>query len=397
MRRIIFSLTLVSLLVSLVSAQETSHSYDGRYEVQAYEVPADKESYFDINDGQLSAFWLMWHMDGIDPLDKIDLNGEDHHVYGQKASSKEDGQLNVRFAYSDSGVYILYEVRDDNWVAYLDQAEYKNDAVELFGAQHSQQELYQEGAALMPCMNDLATPHQLTEGHFQLQVRFGGSQLVDKFNRNRWKPSLIGTSGYDCTTGHGDGLIEYNSDLTFEDAQALYGIRIEIILSDDAWRRQEWFIPWSSWGGHAGLSGVPASNKVAISVGYNDNDDGHTEGPTAMRWRLADPYRKVEDNNGAPVSADAWGDLAFTDNLQTILDNAGKTWADVEGTGTINRAFSARNSGRIMKTEFFTVAGQKIKKVDGRLQAPASGLVLKKMTFSDNSSQTIRVPFSTIR
>lgn len=394
MRRLVFSMVAVSLLCASVLGQNYDHVYRPEYQVKAYKVPEEKTSYFNADDDKMSAFWLTWYMEGMDNLDKIDINGIDDRSRGPEPGTREDGKLNIRFAYSDAGVYVLYEVLDDQWIDYLNTNNYDNDAVELFGDENSAEDLY---GGLLPCINDAQYPHQLSKSYFQVQVRFGGDGLVDEINRNMMAASADPSSN--CNPGTNGGLIEYNQNLTFQEVSSQFGIEIEILPEDGGWRRQEWFIPWHAWGGYTGgLAGVPNAGKVAIAVGYNDLDAGHlNDKPTAMRWRMADPYTTTEEP-GTKESVDAWGELVFDQSLQTILDAAGKTWADVEATGTIRPAPSiVQRSGKIIKTEYFTPEGRKVLRKNGRMEATASGLLLKKVTFQDKSSITTKVPFTVAR
>ncbi len=375
--------------------KSTSHTYDGNYQIKAYELTTALEDSFDITDGQMSRFWYAWVNEDL-ALEKAVLNYEDHFSHGTNASSPSDVTVNFRFAYGTAGVYMLMEVRDDNWVGEEIQPEYQNDAVEFFAETHSAQELYQD-QTLMPCIDDLTTPHQLTQSYFQVQVRFGGSQQIDEMSLNWWKPNHAPAN---CEPGNtGDGLVQYNRDVTFADAEGQYGIKVEILQTSDAWRRQEWLIPWSIWGGpNGGLSGVPATNRVAIAFGYNDYDIGQGDEATSLRWRKADPYSHSEGDN--PVSYDAWGDLVFSEGLQTILDNANCTWDDencIPSPTIRDISGIARNGKNIARTEYFSLSGQKIKTTDGQRIAPKSSLVLKKVTFTDKSSVTVKVPFATVR
>ena len=65
----------------------------------------------------------------------------------------------------------------------------------------------------------------------------------------------------------------YGTFYTFEDARARFGIQIENIKTDYFYKAQEWFIPWSEYGG--GLPGEPpAGTRLAFTAGFNDRDEG---------------------------------------------------------------------------------------------------------------------------
>ena len=90
--------------------------------------------------------------------------------------------------------------------------------------------------------------------------------------------------------------MEFNATfITFEDAAKEYGIQVKIITTDYYYKVQEWFIPWSEFGG--GLSGEPEMfTKFAFSPGFNDRDEGEhfppgvsssggsVKGSDALRW-----------------------------------------------------------------------------------------------------------------
>ena len=109
---------------------------------------------------------------------------------------------------------------------------------------------------------------------------------------------------------------------TFEEAQSRFGIQIENIKTDHFNKAQEWFIPWSEYGG--GLEGEPAIGKrLAFTAGFNDRDKGEHFPPgvtssggsvkasNAMRWIGAtDPW----GSNKPPY---AWGEIELGEILKT--------------------------------------------------------------------------------
>lgn len=399
MTRMIAGVLLGLAMVSASFAQVSTHLYDANYTIQAYKLNAQQEAWFDNTDGLMSRFWYAWVVENLD-LEKAVLNPDEHLSRGEEAIGSDDVLVNFRFAYSDAGIYILMEVNDNSYVDVpADAAKpYDYDGLELFGEQRDASTLYQQGEQAMPCISSNEDAHQLTKQYFQLQVNFGGASLIDEFSMNWWDPTKIDLdpSGGACWPGTktGDGLIAYNRDISYAAAESQYNMKIEILPAEGAWRRQEWFIPWGIWGGGSGLGGVPTpSNKVAIAFGYNDMDPGQQEA-TSLRWRKADPYSQA----GTGISYDAWGDLEFGVTLQSIMDAASCDWESCVPTPVIRDLSGITAHGKkIASVDFFTLSGKKLKAVDGKLVAPRSSLILKKITFEDKSSSTIKVPFSTVR
>ena len=113
----------------------------------------------------------------------------------------------------------------------------------------------------------------------------------------------------------------YSTYYTFKEAQDRFGIRIENIKTDYFYKAQEWFIPWSEYGG--GLEGEPpAGTRLAFTAGFNDRDEGehfppgvNTSGGTvkasnALRWiGRTDPW-------GTSEPPYAWGEIELGEMLK---------------------------------------------------------------------------------
>jgi hypothetical protein len=120
--------------------------------------------------------------------------------------------------------------------------------------------------------------------------------------------------------------------------------KIKLVKLDSMTREVEMFIPWANFG-NGGVSGGmgPLGTQYAISGGYNDADSGIFKGSLRVL------------HNGDPYETDQnyWADL----ELGPTIDGFAVGMKSAQ-----SRRGPAFAAGKIVKSEYFTLAGRKIEK-----------------------------------
>ncbi len=273
----------------------------------AYGLTSEMEGQFSVSDNKLSEFWNLFN----DNRDKIMLKQRQNAARGAAFNFvlTHDCNMIVKAAYGADGIYLLLEINDDNDVAWPNEFAgteneqfYLNfDAVDLLTDSRSIDEISD------PANKDLFVSRSfgLTFTTRQYQVACGTEGE---------RPSGFKRALSDPWDFHG-------TYYTFLDAQAQFGIRIENLKTDHFHKAQEWFIPWSEYGG--GLDGEPdAGTRLAFTAGFNDRDHGEHFPPgvtssggslkasNALRWiNNTDPW----GSNKPPY---AWGEIELGEMLR---------------------------------------------------------------------------------
>ncbi len=275
----------------------------------AYGLTSGMEAQYSSADGRLADFW-----------DLIDEQ-KDRNILRQRTHAAEgaafnfvlthDCNMTVRAAYGADGIYLLVEVNDDNDVAWPNEfAGTENeqfyldfDAVDLLTDSRSVAEICSPEAK----KTFVSRSFGLTFTTRQYQVSCGTEDS---------RPLGFKRALADPWDFHG-------TYYTFQEARKWFGIQIENIKTGYYCKAQEWFIPWSEYGG--GLEGEPeAGTKLAFTAGFNDRDEGEhfppgvtTSGGTvkasnALRWLgRTDPW-------GAGEPPYAWGEIELGEMLRPL-------------------------------------------------------------------------------
>jgi len=395
MRRLIASAAMVTVMAGSVAfgqlvEKQSNHVYNPAFTVSAYALSPAQEAMYSSTDDSMSVFWKAWDMQPSPNMQRGELKWNDNYTWGDAATGLDDVGFNARFAYGVQGVYILFEVNDNNYVGYQNPNDYENDGVEFLAAKYSAEALYGQNTQLR-CLDDAIYPNQALFEFFQIQIRYGLKLLepVTTFSLNYWDPSQLGTSN--CNLGPG-GVMLYNRQTSMLDNAEK--IQAEILEPNDTWHRQEWLIPWASWGGPNPtiMTQRNQGEKLAILFGYNDLDVGQTQ-PTGLRWRRADPWSEPDVANNK--SFDCWGDLAFDATLLSKIQAVNSACADnldCLQSVRVGNPIAMRPADRIAKTEYFSVNGQRLNMVNGKLKAAAGTMVLQKITQANGKTMTLRTP-----
>jgi hypothetical protein len=246
-----------------------------------YKLTPAQEAQFTATDNQISPFWNEWPRENTNGfvLDYISMNSSDasyawNRCPTQPFSGSDDAVMEIRGAYSDKGVYLFIDSRDDS---YQDYSYWATDVADIYV-----DALNSSGVA-EPLNWFNPTQWALTFSTREIQVGMGGS---------------LPTSGYNY---------RYYDDLnmTMTDHFAIFGDRtydgmtMEIISISSTQKQQEWFIPATQWG----ITDITEGLRYAFSAGYNDIDANSTDCINSLRWQgLCDPYCE-------PPSAATWGDV----------------------------------------------------------------------------------------
>ncbi len=273
----------------------------------AYGLTAEQEAQFSSQEHQISAFWDLIGED----LDRIEMtarnNGTGNADFNPVLTN--DCALTVKAAYGADGIYLLFLITDDDDVAWPN---------ELTGTENEQ--FYLDFDAMDVLMDsrsikDISSPENrgmmldrafgLTFTTRQYQVACGTlKERPSGFRRSMPEPW------------------DFNPTfLTFGQARTAYGTSIKTLSRGYFEKAQEWFVPWSEYGG--GLPSEPdAGTRLCFAPGYNDRDEGEHLPPgrtssggsvkasDAMRWiGKSDPW-------GSSKPPFSWGEIELGPMLQ---------------------------------------------------------------------------------
>jgi hypothetical protein len=273
----------------------------------AYGLTAEMESRFSAGDQRVSDFWKLMDAD----RDQLVLKQRTHAAPGAAFNPvlTHDCNMVVKAAYGADGIYLLLEINDDNDVAWPN--EFTGTENEQFYLHFDAVDLLTDSRSIAE-ISDPANGDQFVSGSFGLTFTTRQYQVACGVEDDRptgFKRALSDPWDFNGTY------------YTFEDARNLFGIQIENLKTDYYYKVQEWFIPWSEYGG--GLAGEPeAGTRLAFTAGFNDRDEGEHFPPgvtssggsvnasNALRWiGKTDPW----GSNKTPYG---WGEIELGEMLK---------------------------------------------------------------------------------
>jgi hypothetical protein len=273
----------------------------------AYGLTGQMEAQFSASDHELSDFWGLID----DQHDRIELKQRKNAARGAAFNFvlTHDCNMVVKAAYGADGVYLVMEINDDNDVAWSN--EFNGTEKEQFYLEFDAVDLLTDSRSIKE-ISDPINKDQFVSKSFGLTFNTRQYQVACGIEGNR--PSGLKRALSDPWDFHG-------TYYTFEEAKSLYGIEIENVKTDHFHKAQEWFIPWSEYGG--GLDGEPsAGTRLAFTAGFNDRDEGEHFPPgvttsggslkasNALRWIGAtDPW----GSNKTPFG---WGEIELGEILK---------------------------------------------------------------------------------
>jgi hypothetical protein len=289
---------------------------DQAYTTKAYELTTEQEEWFDANDNVPSRFWKAWEV--VETADQLYLDHNDPHIDTEEPiNSAEDANIYLKFAYGNEGLYVLFQVTDDDWNPVLSDAPsqfWKYDVCDLYLSQYSAEDMYANSGEYFHNLRY----SQLGLGTAQMLVTFGGNEPVDFFYYN--------VAGEPTKEDPGPNNFMQSNKTTFADAEAMWGIKVELLPAlegEENVRRQEWLVPWGVIGGVPGTTRRTSGDRLGFGGGYNDFD-ATAIAPSRLRWRNgADPYYHCgglqPDDTYEGRSVDSWGDILFDKKVDELL------------------------------------------------------------------------------
>ncbi len=289
-------------------------TYHSREEMTVYELSPDDEHAFDAADGILSNFWNAWWSNPDSTNEYTSYEPDDAGMsppgYAYSVNTTHtldypsDASVNIRGAYGEKGLYLLFEVVDDFFVEQSTvsspYAHDVNDVMDFFLDPNSLQDIQaseEEHFYLFP-------DYQLTRNHVEYSARF--------------QDSMVTRSTYSSTST--TPFSQSVKSMTRESASTSFGLEIEEIVSDDGLVRfQEWLIPWNMIG--TGMPRASEGRRIAATFDYRDVDPDISKGYTGLAWiNGATPYSR---DSVFGVAREAWGELVFGPPLFSSTDT---TW-----------------------------------------------------------------------
>ncbi len=270
----------------------------------AYGLTPEMEKQFSDNDNKVSEFWNMFD----ESKDCIRMTARRNATEGATFNGvlSHDCNMDVRAAYGADGIYLLFEINDDNDVAWPnrfagtenEQFYLSFDAVDVIIDSRSIENICRPENLDM----FISKSYGLTSSTIQYQIACG-TEKERPSGFHRTKP---------------DPWDMFPVYFTFSDARAQLGLQIENIKTDYYYKVQEWFIPWSEYG--KGFSGEPdAGTRFGFACGFNDRDEGEHFPPgvttsggsvpasNSIRWiGKSDPWGSGPSGSKPPYG---WGEI----------------------------------------------------------------------------------------
>lgn len=268
----------------------------------AYGLSPEQEKSFSSNDSKPSEFWSAY----TDQMDIIQLtprnNSKTDAAFNPVLS--HDCNMKVKAAYGSAGIYLLFEINDDNHVAWPNR---------LTGTENQQ---FYSNFDVVDVMIDGRPVKSISaaENAWMIMTRsFGITSTTRQYQVACGTPDEPAKGFIRTIPSPWDMNPEY---IDFVEAGNTLGIEIERFQTGYYNKVQEWFIPWSEIN-PAFKSEPSAGTRVAFSAGFNDRDEGEHFPPgvtssggsvkasNSLRWiNRSDPW----GSGKAPFN---WGEIVL--------------------------------------------------------------------------------------
>jgi hypothetical protein len=271
----------------------------------AYALTGDQESQFTAFPKTISPFWQTI---SERQLDHISMSARSH---GSRDATfnpviTHDCNMTVWAAYGADGLYLLFDINDDNDVPWPN--EWTGTANEQFYIHYDAVDVLIDGHSIKE-ITDPENKHWFLSRSFALTHTTRQYQVASGTRQE--KPTGFVRSTPDPWDMHGRFV-------TFEEAEKFHGIQIKLVKTKPFHKAQEWFIPWQEIG-HGLREEPPAGTRFAFTAGFNDRDAGEHMEPgvtssggsikasNAIRWiGRTDPWSSGPANGTPPY---AWGEI----------------------------------------------------------------------------------------
>lgn len=337
--------TLVALCVLVAAVVRVSAQCDDPYDLTlcVHDLSPTQEDEFSATDGAVSPFWATLSGDYIELIPPDNCGPTANCNF----TGVDDGSMIIKAAMTDAGVYIYAEVKDNVWVDWSGGDSYGDDSVDLYFDALSANEIF-------TCTDCLIGLYSSTLSYTtqQIQVYMGATAMPNSFR----------FAYYDELLWSWQTMI-----LGWAEAEALYGFKAEAVTVDGATKAQEWFMPWSSFGG--GIASLAADQDIGFAGGYNDMDGDNIE-PDKLRWPIAgDPWA------GDAQTVNYWGDMRVPRAVAVIPQS-------IRRAGQV-----ARLGDREVKVAFYSLQGQRLSAETIRNLSP-SAMVVRRARMANGSYQS---------
>jgi len=270
----------------------------------SYGLTPNLEKQFSSSDNKVSGFWNLITED----MDYIRLTARKNAKDGSTFNFvlTHDCNMIVRSAYGADGIYLLFEINDDNDVAWPN---------ELAGTENEQ--FYLNFDAIDILMDSRSVEEISDPDNIDLffQRGFGLTVTTKQYQIACGTQKERPTGFVRAKPDPWDMAARY---YTFDEAKMKLGLEVENIKTGYFVKAQEIFIPWSEYGG--GLEKEPdAKTRLGFAAGFNDRDEGehfppgvNTSGGSvhasnAIRWiGKTDPWGASPNRSKSPY---AWGEI----------------------------------------------------------------------------------------
>ncbi|MFO7958210.1 MAG: hypothetical protein R6X33_14075 [Candidatus Brocadiia bacterium] len=250
----------------------------------AYGLTPEQEKTFGAGDGP-SPFWDDFTEGHDAVVMTVAGNLAEQGEVWEGAREQDDAQLTVRAARSRAGLYLLFEVEDDQWAP----AEGLLDTLDFHLARRSADQIWDADPA-----DVFVKPESWAFALSGCQYQFHVGDGERKVCRNWPDPWDVA-----------------RREVSPEEAAETYGIVARVVELASDRRAVEMFIPWD-WVGSGGPMDEPQTGTcLGLSLGYNDHDpDEHGDGQFArLRWNSRlDPWWRAGDEGPNPSP---WGNLCM--------------------------------------------------------------------------------------
>jgi hypothetical protein len=270
----------------------------------AYGLTPEMERQFSADDNKVSEFWML--LDESKDCVRITARRNATGSANFNGVLSHDCNMDVKAAYGADGIYLLFEINDDNDVAWPNK--FVGTENEQFYLNFDAVDVIMDSRSI----NNICDPENMD---MFITKSFGLTSTTKQYQiacgTEKDRPS-----GFHRTKP--DPWDMFPVYFTFSDARAQLGLQIENIKTDYYYKAQEWFIPWSEYG--KGFPGEPdAGTRFGFTCGFNDRDEGEhfppgvtTSGGTvpasnSIRWiGKSDPWGSGPSGGKPPYG---WGEI----------------------------------------------------------------------------------------
>ena len=233
-----------------------------------------------------------------------------------------DCAMTVKAAYGADGIYLLYMITDDNDVAWPN---------EFAGTENEQ--FYLDFDVVDVLMDSRSVDQITSPEHRDMLVdRAFGMTFTTRQYQIACGTEKEGPAGFRRSLAE---PWDFNATYyTFQNAKSEFGLQVENVKVDYYEKAQEWFIPWSEYGG--GFASEPdAGTHMGFSPGYNDRDEGEHFPPgrtsSGGSVKASDAIRWIGRTNpwGSSKPPYAWGEIELGSMLKYEKKSMIKTTLDL--------------------------------------------------------------------